>query len=229
MRRVLLLAALAAGGSVAAPERACAQSTHFGPSATSVTWPSVTPPGWYTNTYNHAWYYPWYAYYNHSHGTYANWMMGGGFATYAHAGPAGHFYYPREVAQPYLGAWYRGDGQSAAPASTPNPGKDKKDEKKDEKKGDKNNEKKDEKGEGRVSVTLPSDARLLFNGAPAPGSGNVRVFRTPELVPGVSYRYEVTAEVVRDGRIERTMETVTVRAGETAMVALNPGVTAASK
>lgn len=117
MRRVLLAAALAAGGVAWTAGDAAAQQTHFGPSATSVTWPSVTPPGWYTNTYKHAWYYPWYAYYNYSTGPYANWMAGGGYATYAHHGPAGHYYYPVQPAQPYYGAWYQGEGSSSTPTT----------------------------------------------------------------------------------------------------------------
>ena len=218
MRRLLLVTALAVSGFAGATGTASAQDQHWGPSATSVTWPSVTPSGWYTNTYNHAWYYPWYAYYNSSQGPYANWMAGGGYATYSHHGPAGHFNYPREVAQPYLGAWYKDPNQP-----TDNEKKD--DGKKDDGKKD---DGKKEKTEGRVSVTLPADAKLLFNGTVATGTGAVRVFRTPALEPGQSYRYELTAEVVRNGRTERVTESVVVRAGETSTATLTPpGVTTA--
>ena len=220
MRRLLLVAALAVGVGAWSGGAASAQDQHWGPSATSVTWPSVMPPGWYTNTYNHAWYYPWYAYYNSSQGPYANWMAGGGFASYAHHGTAGYFNYPREAAQPYLGVWYKDPNKPPA-----------NDEKKDD--GKKDDGKKDElkeKTEGRVSVTLPADAKLLFNGTAATGTGAVRTFRTPALQPGQNYRYELTAEVVRDGRTERVTESVIVRAGETSTVTLTPtGVQAASK
>jgi hypothetical protein len=78
----------------------------FGPHASSVMWPSVYPPGWYTNTYKHQWYFPWYAYYNFTHGPYANWAATGGFAGYAYHGPAGYYYYPNvQPAQPYIGEW----------------------------------------------------------------------------------------------------------------------------
>lgn len=204
MRRLMLVAALAAGGVTGSAGGASAQSPqHWGPSATSVTWPSATPSGWYTNTYNHAWYHPWYAYYNSSSGPYANWMAGGGFATYANHGPAGHFKYPREVAQPYLGAWYKEPGAADAPGPV----------------GGKPVE---EKAEARVSITLPADAKLLFNGTAATGTGATRTFRTPALQPGQSYRYVLTAEVVRDGRTERVTESVVVRAGETTKVTLTP-------
>ncbi|MBY0458274.1 MAG: hypothetical protein K2V38_13115, partial [Gemmataceae bacterium] len=70
------------------------QHRRAGPPATSVTWPSVSPPGWYTNTYWHRWYYPWYAYYDYTTGPYANWMSGGGYAGYSYHGPAGFYNYP---------------------------------------------------------------------------------------------------------------------------------------
>jgi uncharacterized protein (TIGR03000 family) len=59
-----------------------------GPHATTAAFPTVNPPGWYTNTYWYNWYYPWYAYYNWSQGPYANWAASGGFATYGYRVPA---------------------------------------------------------------------------------------------------------------------------------------------
>ena len=145
MRKLLLAAALAAGGvgvsaGDAAAQQAGGQQRHFGPHATSVTWPSVTPPGWYTNTYNHAWYYPWYAYYNHTTGPYANWAAGGGYAAYAHHGPAGMYYSYKEPTQPYYGAWSAGGATQGTPTAMdalkgqltkpPEPMPEKKDDKK---------------------------------------------------------------------------------------------------
>jgi uncharacterized protein (TIGR03000 family) len=40
---------------------------------------------------------------------------------------------------------------------------------------------------------------------------------------GQDYGYELTAEVVRDGKVERVTSRVVVRAGETASITLNPG------
>ena len=71
-------------------------------------------------------------------------------------------------------------------------------------------------------MTLPADAKLLFNGTAASGSGAVRKFQTPPLEAGQVYKYELTAEITRDGRTERLTETVIVRAGETAAVTLAP-------
>lgn len=240
MRRLLLLAAIAGGGILSAREAKADDIMFFGPESTSVTWPSVMPPGWYTDTYCHAWYFPWYAYYNFSQGPYANWPASGGYAGYAYHGPAGYFYYPnKQPAQPYHGAWFTGTeaygvpqpygtpalGPDGKPMPPPKQLKEPKDLK--EPKGLK--EPKDLKKEGEVSVTLPANAKLLFNGVAASGSGNVRTFLTPPLAVGQSYKYVLTAEVVRDGRTERVSETVIVRAGEKTTVTLTPsGVTTAS-
>jgi uncharacterized protein (TIGR03000 family) len=219
MRKLLLLSAVA-GGVCAAGGAARAEGEHnwqiripdihqkLGPKTTSVTWPSVDPPGWYSNTYRHRWYYPWYAYYDFTAGPYANWMAGGGYAGYANHGPAGYFHYPiGGPPAPVIQPAHTG-GVAPAPAH-PAPvlveG-------------------------GIVSIALPADAKLLFNGVAATGSGAVRTFKTPPLEAGRSYQYQLTAEVTRDGRVERATGTVTVRAGETASVTLAPNpIATASK
>jgi len=235
MRKLLLLAALTAGGTAGVakadgghtfgPYPVSEIHDHFWPHATSVTWPSAMPPGWYTNTYRHKWYEPWYAYYNFSSGPYANWMAGGGYAGYSYHGPAGLYNYNKPPAEPYLGVWYTGTpgqvelGAATSPSSPAAPSTSepsKMPATKDEKP-------KDEKPKsGNVSVVLPTDAKLLFNGVASVGTGGVRTFATPPLAPGQSYQYQLTAEVTRDGRTERATETVIVRAGETARVTLTP-------
>src|SRR5262249_50837786 len=157
---------------------------HGGPYASSAAFPCINPPGWYTNTYSFAWYYPWFAYYNYSHGPYANWMAGGGYAWYASCdGRCGAM------------------GLDGHPVMPPSHAPEKKDGKKDEKK---------DTAPGKVQITLPEDARLLFNGPPAAGSGAVRTFDTPPLSPGQSYAYDLTAEVTRDGRVQTVTERVVV-------------------
>ena len=210
-----MLAALAAGGVAATAGAGRANGDgfpyrvvpvpqiHHPPRTSSVTWPSVSPPGWYTDTYKHAWYFPWYAYYNFSSGPYANWAAGGGYAGYASHGPAGYYYWGTEggagITPAGVPAGSVPDAGAAGAACT-------------------------------VAVTLPADAKLLFNGTAASGSGAVRKFQTPPLAPGQSYKYELTAEITRDGRTERVTETVIVRAGETATVTLTPsGVATVSK
>ena len=124
----------------------------WGPHASSVTWPSVYPPGWYTNTYNYKWYYPWYAYYNFSHGPYSNWQATKGVAGYAYHGPAGYYHYPNvKPAEPYIGEWQgRVTGRPTAYDVLQGklmPTDPKKDDKKDGKKEEvKKDDKKDDNG-----------------------------------------------------------------------------------
>src|SRR5579871_4360564 len=85
MRKILLGFVLALGGVIGSIGTASADGVSCGPWAMSAAFPTANPPGWYTNTYSYAWYYPWYAYYNYSQGPYANWMASRGVATYGYA------------------------------------------------------------------------------------------------------------------------------------------------
>ncbi len=201
MRKMMAVSVMALGFVLGAVGRADAWSWgHHGPWPQTAAFPCVNPPGWYSNTYSYAWQYPWFAYYNYSHGPYANWMAGGGYAYYKNCGNCGP----------------NGCGLTGpvpiGPPSQPAP--------KDMKPADK----KDMKVEpGKVTIELPADAKLLFNGAVATGSGATRTFTTPALEQGQDYGYELTAEVVRDGRLQTVTERIIVRAGETAKVTLAPG------
>jgi len=212
MRKFGMVVAATLGAFIGASGRADAwQWGHHGPWATSAAFPCINPPGWYTNTYHFAWYYPWFAYYNYSHGPYANWMAGGGFARYASCdGRCGAIGLDGQPVLP----------PSALPAAP-----------KDEKTEPKNDSKKNEPGMAQLLINLPDDARLYFNGTIATGHGALRTFATPPLLPGQSYAYDLTAEVVRNGRLQTVTERVVIRAGETTRVTLNPGgiVTASAK
>lgn len=226
MRKMLIASAVTLVGLAVSGGRAAAgEWTICGPWATTAAFPSANPPGWYTNTYSFHWQYPWFAYYNYSHGPYANWMAGGGYAGYANL--PGH---PVTYA-PWVGQGGYGSGGGAiggattgapagcAPGATvpqsegqpvpdPLPGAPQA----------------KTAAPGKVAITLPADAKLLFNGTAAIGTGSVRTFVTPALQPGVPYGYELTAEVTRNGKVERVTERVIVRAGETATISLDRGV-----
>lgn len=197
MRKWLVLTAAVAAASLLAPARAAAQG------GAPVDGPSLRPPfytsalfshnsqGWQTGLWWYHWHYPYYAYYNHSHGPYSNWAASGGWATYGVANSA-----------PAWGGGY--DGHAGHVAAAP--------------------------VEGTIAVTLPADAKLLFNGHAAVGTGQTRAFRTPPLQPGQTYTYQLTAEVVRDGKVQTTTEKVVVKAGEKTSVTLSvDGVRTASK
>lgn len=112
MRRWLMPFVLGLFGVLGTTDRASAQVFASGPSYTQAAFPGMNPPGYYMNLYNYGWHYPYYAYYNYSHGLYQNWWTNGGYATYgwpygAHPGyPAypipGYVGGPQYGAPPYV-------------------------------------------------------------------------------------------------------------------------------
>ena len=208
MRKWLIVSVLAVAGVLASTERASADHPFCHPYTSPAVFPGLNPPGYYTATYYNLWYFPWYANYNYSSSPYANW---GGRATYGgDAAP-----HPYGVGIPNFA-----NQQSAAPVGEAPVGDAPKGE---TPKRDTTNE--DAPIEGTVSITLPADAKLLFNGTAANGIGQVRTFRTPPLTRGQEYAYDLTAEVVRDGQVVRATERVIVRAGAKSTVTLTPAVT----
>ncbi|MBX9626966.1 MAG: TIGR03000 domain-containing protein [Gemmataceae bacterium] len=204
MRKSLVLAVLAAGGVAASAGPAPALSYGFRPAqpfTTLAAFPAVQPPGWYANRYYYQWPVPWFAYYNYSHGPYANWMAGGGYAYYAGLGDnQPNPPYPGYIGGPQYGAVHAGShggaGGGMAAATS---------------------------GEATVVITLPADARLTFNGVPAAATGGTRTFRTPVLDAGREYAYDLTAEVLEGGTIRSAKRRVVLRANERVEVTLTPG------
>jgi uncharacterized protein (TIGR03000 family) len=70
----------------------------------------------------------------------------------------------------------------------------------------------------KVTVMLPSDAKLYVDGVECPLTSTPRTFETPKLDPGRQYYYTVKAEVVRGGRTQADSRRVIVEAGRTATV-----------
>jgi uncharacterized protein (TIGR03000 family) len=228
MRRWLVLSVLGVAGLVASAGRAPAMGVFIyrGPYPQTVAFPCVDGQ-YHTATYYFAWQYPWYAYYNYSHGPYANWWQGGGQATYAGgcqngacgglAGYAGnvwngysvHYRYQPLPGYPTYGYPYDYPGMPVAPSLLSDAGKP---------------------SAGTVTVSLPADAELRFNGAAVVGTGQTRTFRTPPLEPGREYAYDLTADVVRGGERQTLTGRVVVRAGQTTTATLEaPAVRAAAK
>jgi uncharacterized protein (TIGR03000 family) len=84
---------------------------------------------------------------------------------------------------------------------------------------------------GRITVLLPSQARLYIDGQLCPLTSDTRSFDTPALEPGRSYYYTLKATLQRDGRTVEMSKKVTVRAGKRAVVDfgdLTPNDTASS-
>lgn len=83
-----------------------------------------------------------------------------------------------------------------------------------------------------VTVWVPYDAKVSVNGLATHSTGSRRQFVSYGLKPGFSYKYEIRAEVVRDGKTQEDARTVVLTAGMNTAVAFgfntNPVETVAS-
>jgi uncharacterized protein (TIGR03000 family) len=67
----------------------------------------------------------------------------------------------------------------------------------------------------RLTVELPTSAKLFVDGAEVAGSGATRQFHTPDLSTGGLFFYDLRAEVTVNGTVQTEEKRVVVRAGET--------------
>jgi uncharacterized protein (TIGR03000 family) len=72
---------------------------------------------------------------------------------------------------------------------------------------------------GIVTVWVPYDAKVTINGLETRSAGSRREFVSYGLKSGLSYRYVVHAQVVREGKILEDTQTVTLTAGQIEAVA----------
>jgi uncharacterized protein (TIGR03000 family) len=72
---------------------------------------------------------------------------------------------------------------------------------------------------GVVTVWAPYDAKITINGLATRSTGSRRQFVSFGLKPGYSYKYEIRAEVLRDGKMLEDTRTVTLTAGQNTAVA----------
>jgi len=80
-----------------------------------------------------------------------------------------------------------------------------------------------------LTIYVPYDAKIEVNGLPTRSQGSRRQYVSYGLKPGFSYKYEVRAEVVREGKVIEDVRTVTLTAGgrEMATFGFNPSPTEA--
>jgi uncharacterized protein (TIGR03000 family) len=64
-----------------------------------------------------------------------------------------------------------------------------------------------------LTVTVPADAELWFDGTKTVSTGPVRLFHSPPLEPGRRYTYDIRARWQEDGRDVTQTQTVPVTAG----------------
>jgi uncharacterized protein (TIGR03000 family) len=72
---------------------------------------------------------------------------------------------------------------------------------------------------GFLTIWVPYDAKVTVNGMETKSQGSRRQFVSFGLKPGLSYKYVVKAEVVRDGQLQEDTRTVILTAGEISAVA----------
>ena len=74
-------------------------------------------------------------------------------------------------------------------------------------------------GGGLISIWVPDGARVLINGLETRSTGRHRQYVSYGLRPGAVYRYEIRAQIVRDGRLIEKTRTVYLTRGERSRVA----------
>ncbi|MGD0900700.1 MAG: TIGR03000 domain-containing protein [Thermoguttaceae bacterium] len=72
---------------------------------------------------------------------------------------------------------------------------------------------------GIVTIWVPAEAKVTINGLATRSTGSKRQYVSYGLKPGFSYKYEIKAEIVRDGQIVEEDRTVSITAGQRAAVA----------
>jgi uncharacterized protein (TIGR03000 family) len=72
---------------------------------------------------------------------------------------------------------------------------------------------------GILTVWVPHDAKVTVNGLDTRSKGSRRQFVSFGLQPGLSYKYVVKAQVVRNGQTQEDTRTVVLTAGQTSSVA----------
>jgi len=72
---------------------------------------------------------------------------------------------------------------------------------------------------GLIRIDVPADAKVTINGLSTKSTGAQREYASYGLKPGLRYRYEIRAEVVRDGKVIEREQTVFLTAGAQEAVA----------
>jgi uncharacterized protein (TIGR03000 family) len=72
---------------------------------------------------------------------------------------------------------------------------------------------------GSITVWAPADAKVTINGLATRATGSKRQFVSFGLQPGLSYRYEIRAEITREGQVVSDTRTITLTAGQRGAVA----------
>jgi uncharacterized protein (TIGR03000 family) len=74
---------------------------------------------------------------------------------------------------------------------------------------------------GVIGVWVPADARVIINGLETRSTGRHREYVSYGFKPGAVYKYEVRAQIARDGRLIESTRTVYLTAGAHQRVAFH--------
>ena len=74
--------------------------------------------------------------------------------------------------------------------------------------------KKGEQARAKVRIEIPADAKLYVDGILMKTTSDVRLFQTPDLTSGMTYVYELRAELVRNNQTFTESQRLVVRPGE---------------
>jgi uncharacterized protein (TIGR03000 family) len=70
-------------------------------------------------------------------------------------------------------------------------------------------------------VNVPAEAKIFVNGQATSSTGEVRQYVSRDLSSGMTYTYEVKAEMVVDGKTVEQTKTIDLRAGSTSSLAFD--------
>lgn len=64
-----------------------------------------------------------------------------------------------------------------------------------------------------LTIWVPADAHVMINGIPTQSTGSKREYVSHDMEPGLTYKYEVCAQIVRDGKTLEETKVVFMTAG----------------
>jgi uncharacterized protein (TIGR03000 family) len=74
---------------------------------------------------------------------------------------------------------------------------------------------------GLIGVSVPAEARVFINGLETKSRGSYREYVSYGLKSGFTYKYEIRAEIARQGRLVEDTRTVYLTAGARKQVAFH--------
>ena len=80
-------------------------------------------------------------------------------------------------------------------------------------------EKKKEQVRARLTIDVPAEAKVFLDGQLMNWAAGKREFQTPDLEPGLTYYYDLRAEIVRNGETLAEAQRIILRPGEIVAVA----------